>query len=157
MDVTDWLRWFLGTLGRAMASAQTTLDAVLHRARMWQRWAELPLNERQVKVLNRLLDGFDGLELLPCETDGRGVVPKERVAGVHMSYFPYWLDFWRGDEQALLGEFGTLDACERYYGGTTREALLAIAAARCGECGHDEGRDQPVSSQERRGRRSVHG
>lgn len=60
LDVTDWLRWFLGTLGRAMASAQTTLDAVLHRARMWQRWAELPLNERQVKVLNRLLDGFDG-------------------------------------------------------------------------------------------------
>jgi Fic family protein len=60
LDVTDWLRWFLGTLGRAMVSAQTTLDAVLHRARMWQQWAELPLNERQVKVLNRLLDGFDG-------------------------------------------------------------------------------------------------
>ena len=60
LDVTDWLLWFLGTLGRAIASAQTTLDAVLVKARFWQRWAGLPLNERQVKMLNRLLDGFDG-------------------------------------------------------------------------------------------------
>lgn len=71
-----------------------------------------------------LLDGFDGVELLPCEADDRGIVPGGRVAGVHMSYFPYWLDFWRGDETALLSEFGTLDACERYYGGSTRESLL---------------------------------
>ncbi len=28
--------------------------------RSWQRWATLPLNERQIKLLNRLLDGFDG-------------------------------------------------------------------------------------------------
>jgi Fic family protein len=60
LDVTGWLAWFLGTLGRAIASAQTTLDAVLVKARLWQRWAGMPLNERQVKMLNRLLDGFDG-------------------------------------------------------------------------------------------------
>ena len=60
LDVTGWLSWFLGTLGRAIASAQTTLDAVLIKARFWQRWAGMPLNERQVKLLNRLLDGFDG-------------------------------------------------------------------------------------------------
>lgn len=60
LDVTDWLAWFLGTLGRAVDSAQTTLDAVLIKARFWQRWAGLPLNERQVRLLNRLLDGFDG-------------------------------------------------------------------------------------------------
>lgn len=29
-------------------------------ARFWQRVAQAPLNERQTKVLNRLLDGFDG-------------------------------------------------------------------------------------------------
>ena len=29
-----------------------TLDAVLAKARFWQRWATAPLNERQVKVLN---------------------------------------------------------------------------------------------------------
>lgn len=60
LDVTAWLAWFLSTLGRAIASAHTTLDAVLLKARFWQRWAGQPLNERQVKLLNRLLDGFDG-------------------------------------------------------------------------------------------------
>ena len=60
LDVTGWLSWFLGTLGRAIASAQTTLDAVLIKARFWQRWPGMSLNERQVKLLNRLLDGFDG-------------------------------------------------------------------------------------------------
>jgi Fic family protein len=60
LDVTGWLAWFLATLGRAVASAQTTLDGVLAKARFWQRWAGTPMNERQVKLLNRLLDGFDG-------------------------------------------------------------------------------------------------
>ena len=60
MDVTEWLAWFLDTLHRAVDQAQHTLDAVLSKARFWQRWATTPLNERQVKLLNRLLDGFDG-------------------------------------------------------------------------------------------------
>jgi Fic family protein len=60
MDVTEWLGWFLATLGRAMTSAQSTLDIVLGQARFWQRWAGTPMNERQVKLLNRLLDGFEG-------------------------------------------------------------------------------------------------
>jgi Fic family protein len=60
LGVTDWLAWFLGTLHRALDSAQHTLDAVLTKARCWQRWAGTPLNGRQVKLLNRLLDGFDG-------------------------------------------------------------------------------------------------
>ncbi len=36
LDVTGWLSWFLGTLERAVASAQTTLDAVLLKARFWR-------------------------------------------------------------------------------------------------------------------------
>jgi DeoR/GlpR family transcriptional regulator of sugar metabolism len=60
MDVTTWLLWFLESLQRAVEQAQQTLDAVLLKARYWQRWATLSLNERQVKVLNRLLDGFEG-------------------------------------------------------------------------------------------------
>lgn len=60
LDVTAWLTWFLATLGRAIAQAQGTLDAVLVKARFWHRWAGISLNERQVKLLNRLLDGFDG-------------------------------------------------------------------------------------------------
>ena len=60
MDVTEWFAWFLDTLHLAVDQAQHTLDAVLTKARFWQRWATTPLNERQVKLLNRLLDGFEG-------------------------------------------------------------------------------------------------
>jgi Fic family protein len=60
MDVTAWLLWFLESLQRAVAQAQQTLDAVHLKTRYWQRWAALPLNARQVKVLNRVLDGFEG-------------------------------------------------------------------------------------------------
>lgn len=60
LDVTDWLAWFLAVLHRAVGQAQHTLDAVLTKARFWQRFAGTPMNGRQVKLLNRLLDGFDG-------------------------------------------------------------------------------------------------
>jgi Fic family protein len=60
MDVTAWLAWFLGTLERAVNSAHGTLDGVLAKARFWQRWAGTPMNERQIKLVNRLLDGFEG-------------------------------------------------------------------------------------------------
>jgi len=60
LDVTEWLAWFLDTLHRAIDQAQHTLDAVLAKARFWQRFAGMPMNERQVKLLNRLLDGFEG-------------------------------------------------------------------------------------------------
>lgn len=60
LDVTAWLDWFLGALHRALGSAQHTLDMVLAKARFWQRWATTPLNPRQVLLLNRLLDGFEG-------------------------------------------------------------------------------------------------
>lgn len=63
LDVTEWLAWFLETLHRAVDEAQHTLDAVLAKTRFWQRWAapgSAPLNERQAKLVNRLLDGFEG-------------------------------------------------------------------------------------------------
>ncbi|MEO8460700.1 MAG: Fic family protein [Dokdonella sp.] len=60
MDVTDWLGWFLDNLHRAVDQAQQTLDAVLVKTRFWQHWATTPLNDRQVTLLNKLLDGFEG-------------------------------------------------------------------------------------------------
>ncbi|MCC5793478.1 MAG: Fic family protein [Chromatiales bacterium] len=60
LDVTEWLAWFLEALRRAVDQAQHTLDAVLAKARFWQRLAGMPMNERQVKLLNQLLDGFEG-------------------------------------------------------------------------------------------------
>jgi Fic family protein len=60
LEVTEWLAWFLDTLHRAVDHAQHTLDAVLAKAQFWHRFAGKPMNERQVKLLNRLLDGFEG-------------------------------------------------------------------------------------------------
>lgn len=60
MDVTPWMDWFLGCLGRAIDGAQTTLGGVLSKARFWEKFAAVPINERQRLVLNRLLDGFEG-------------------------------------------------------------------------------------------------
>jgi Fic family protein len=36
------------------------LAAALTKARFWERYAKEPFNERQIKVLNRLPDGFEG-------------------------------------------------------------------------------------------------
>jgi Fic family protein len=59
-DVTRWQTWFLECLLRAIEGADKTLSAVLDKARFWERFAKTPLNERQIQVLNRVLDGFEG-------------------------------------------------------------------------------------------------
>lgn len=56
LDVTRWLSWFLDTLEAALQQALLRLDRVLAKTRFWQKQAMTVLNERQVKVLNRLLD-----------------------------------------------------------------------------------------------------
>jgi Fic family protein len=60
LDVTGWQDWFLNCLKRAIGGAEDTLGAVLDKARFWQRFAAESLNNRQIKVLNRLLDGIEG-------------------------------------------------------------------------------------------------
>ena len=60
LDITDWQVWFLECLGRAIESARDTLAAVLAKAGFWEAHASDVFNERQVKILNRLLDGFEG-------------------------------------------------------------------------------------------------
>lgn len=60
IDITPWMDWFLGCLGRAIDGAQTTLASVLAKARFWEAIAGVAINERQRLVLNRLLDSFEG-------------------------------------------------------------------------------------------------
>ncbi|MDO3384775.1 Fic family protein [Gilvimarinus sp. SDUM040013] len=56
LDVTTWLAWFLSTLEAALQQALNRIDRVLDKTRFWQRHASTVLSERQIKVLNRLLD-----------------------------------------------------------------------------------------------------
>ena len=60
LDATDQLLWFAGCFSRALDRAQDACAGVLAKAEFWQIHAEAALNERQRKVLNRLLDGFEG-------------------------------------------------------------------------------------------------
>lgn len=76
-------------------------------------------------ALERLLDGFDGVELMCFEDDARGILPPGRVTGLHMNCLTYWLDFWRGDLDACARELGSVENVRAVYGGDTREALLA--------------------------------
>lgn len=60
MEVTEWLCWFLDMLHQALLQAHGVLDAVLRKSRFWQGLQVAALNPRQLKVLSRLLDGFEG-------------------------------------------------------------------------------------------------
>lgn len=60
LDITAWLLWFIACLDRAFDGAETILGDVMRKARVWERLSDQPLNERQRKVINRLLDGFEG-------------------------------------------------------------------------------------------------
>ncbi len=60
LDISAWLHWFLNCLQRAIDGAQETLSVVLSKAQFWKRYARTPFNARQVTILNRLLDGFEG-------------------------------------------------------------------------------------------------
>ncbi len=58
--ITDWLLWFLETMESAIIRSYETLSKVRQKAVFWQNNSEVTFNERQVKILNRLLDGFEG-------------------------------------------------------------------------------------------------
>ena len=103
LDVTAWQEWFLSCLLRAIEGTQETLGFVLNKARFWERFAKEPLNERQIKVVNRLRDGFEGklttskwAKLTKCSQDTayrdildlveRGALRKDPGGGRSTSY-----------------------------------------------------------------------
>jgi Fic family protein len=103
LNVTHWMEWFLGCLGRAIDGAQTVLSAVLAKARFWEAIAGVAINPRQRLVLNRLLDGFEGklttskyAKLAKCSQDTalrdilplveRGILVRNPAGGRSTSY-----------------------------------------------------------------------
>ncbi|MEE8058607.1 MAG: Fic family protein [Pseudomonadales bacterium] len=102
-DITAWQEWFLGCLLRAIQSADKSVGVILQKARFWQRFAEESLNERQIKMLNRLLDGFNGklktekwAKITQCSSDtalrdindliSRGALRKDQGGGRSTGY-----------------------------------------------------------------------
>ncbi len=79
LDITAWLQWFLSCLNGAFDQADETLSTVVAKARFWETINDTPLNERQRRVLNRILDGFEGkltsskwAKLAKCSQDTAG-------------------------------------------------------------------------------------
>ncbi len=59
-DITEWILWFLECLKDAINSTSDLLMKVLQKAEFWRLHSETILNERQQKMINKLLDGFSG-------------------------------------------------------------------------------------------------
>lgn len=102
-DITTWQEWFLNCLMRAIDGSDASIGTVLQKARFWQRFAEESLNDRQIKILNKLLDGFEGkltstkwAKLAKCSQDtalrditdlvDRGALQKDPGGGRSTSY-----------------------------------------------------------------------
>jgi Fic family protein len=60
LDITPWIIWFLSCLERSIQQALSTLDAAVYKGKFWQNLAGVSLNDRQRKMINCLLDGFEG-------------------------------------------------------------------------------------------------
>ena len=72
-----------------------------------------------------MMKSFDGVELMYFREDEKKIIGKDKVVGLHMHFFPFWMDLWKGNEERLLNEFDTRENFERYYGGDSRDAILS--------------------------------
>jgi Fic family protein len=103
LDITAWLAWFLACLSRALRATEQTLGKVLTKARFWEQHAAFLFNARQQRLLNQLLDGFEGkltsskwAAIAKCSQDtatrdiqallDQGILVKETAGGRSTSY-----------------------------------------------------------------------
>jgi Fic family protein len=103
LDVTNWINWFLNCLDRAFNHADETLSHVLRKARFWDRHDQSTLNDRQRRIINLLMDGFEGkltsskwAKIAKCSPDTalrdieilrkRGILIKNASGGRSTSY-----------------------------------------------------------------------
>ncbi|MCX5795795.1 MAG: Fic family protein [Elusimicrobia bacterium] len=103
LDITEWMRWFLGCLDRAIEGTENSLATVFQKDGFWKTHAGLSLNDRQRLMLNKLLDGFEGkltstkwATLAKCSQDTaqrdiiglieKGILVKDSAGGRSTSY-----------------------------------------------------------------------
>src|SRR5690554_6065316 len=103
LNITAWIIWFLNCLINALKSTDSVLTRVLFKADFWQKHIETVINDRQRKLLNKLMDGFDGkltsskwAKIAKCSKDSavrdindlidKGVLQKEAAGGRSTSY-----------------------------------------------------------------------
>ena len=60
LDITGWLIWFFDTIFDAISDADKMSERLVFKARFWQNLVDVDISAGQRKLINRLLDGFDG-------------------------------------------------------------------------------------------------
>ena len=102
-DITEWILWFLECLQGAINSTYDVLQRVLQKAEFWKIHSVTILNEREQKMINRLLDGFTGKltttkwgKICKCSQDTalrdikdlikKGILQKEASGGRSTNY-----------------------------------------------------------------------
>lgn len=60
LDITDWIEWFLDCLEAALIDTEKSISTVLQKAAFWDQHRLVPMNERQIKMVNLIWDGFEG-------------------------------------------------------------------------------------------------
>jgi Fic family protein len=62
LDITKWLKWFLGCLDGAIEQSGQITSSALEKELFWKalKQRKVSLNDRQRKGLNKLISGFEG-------------------------------------------------------------------------------------------------
>ena len=84
---------------------------------MTDSWCDLDRFTSQ-QDLYKLLEGFDGLELMHMEDDPRHLINKDMITGYHFVMPECWMDFYMQDDQRLEKEYDSLKKAYDYYGGS---------------------------------------
>lgn len=104
LNITPWMEWFLECLERALISSDQIVNKVLQKHQFWIDNKEIQFNERQILMLEKLLDGFTGklnstkwAKINKCSTDTalrdiqdlitKNILEKEPSGGRSTSYF----------------------------------------------------------------------
>lgn len=70
--------------------------------------------------------GIDGIELQKVQGLQEQYLHQDMIIGVHLPFFSTWVDFYKGDMDKVLKEYGTMEVVEQIYGGTDKTALLKV-------------------------------
>ena len=60
LNITEWIVWFFNILKEAIQISENIISKVDFKRQFWQKYADLKMNERQLKVVKKLVDGFEG-------------------------------------------------------------------------------------------------
>lgn len=59
-DITEWIAWFLQCVHQALLDTEAQLRIFLIKVNFWEKMDQIPMNERQRYMLNKLFDRFEG-------------------------------------------------------------------------------------------------